>query len=340
MNKIQSGHLFGLFMQIAFWTVLLGFILSLSSTVLIWPESLYRSLLIICCHLVNFYFFYSFLIPRYYEKGKYIHSIVGLLLFLILITPLRVVVENLFQSTSPNVRLIIGAKARLGFLIFSEVTIAAFASLLRTAVSNNQMKIRVGELERSQLEAELKFLKGQMSPHFLFNSINNIYSLVLVKSNQAPDALMKLSSLLRYLLYECDQKVSVAREVKALQSYSDLFQLKFKEPLRIQWDIRIPDDNRFIEPLFLVPVFENAVKHSGLGTEQNAEVIISIRSTDQLLIVETSNTIAKSPLAGESGGIGLNNIRKRLEKIYPARHQLIIDQSPDRFSLHLEMPLL
>jgi sensor histidine kinase YesM len=342
MQKPDSGHLFGLLLQITFWTVLLGFILSLSSTILLWPESLYRSVLILTCHLVNFYFFYSYLIPGYYEKGKTVYAIAGFFLFIAFITPLRVVAENLFQSDllNHNARSFLGVRVRLVFLIFSEVTIAAFASLIRLAVSSNQMRLRMGELERSQLEAELQFLKAQMSPHFLFNSINNIYSLVLVKSNQAPDALMKLSSLLRYLLYECDQKVSIAKETNALKTYADLFQLKFKEPLKIYWKIQVSDYSRMIEPLFLLPIFENAMKHSGLGAELHSEIVFSIRSTDQSLIVETSNTIAEVPLTNEGGGIGLNNIQKRLEKIFPARHQLQIKQSPDRFSLYLEMPLL
>lgn len=340
MEKSHSGSLFGLLVQMAFWTVLLGFVFSLSSTMLPWPESLYRSALIVSCHLINFYFFYSYLIPRYYEKGKLAYSIIGLLLFLALLTPLRVAAENLFQTNSSHWRFVVGAKARLGLLIFSEITIAGFASLLRLAVGSTQMKIRVTELEKSQLETELRFLKGQMSPHFLFNSINNIYSLVLVKSNQAPEALMKLSALLRYLLYECDQKVSIAKEVHALRTYADLFQLKFKDPLPIQWNVEISDDSRLIEPLFLVPIFENAVKHSGLGIDSRAEVIFSIRSTDKALIVETNNTVARNPMADESGGIGLNNIQKRLEKIFPGDHQLTINPSPDRFSLYLEMPLL
>jgi two-component system LytT family sensor kinase len=336
----HAGGLFGTFVQIAFWTVLLGFILSLSSAVLPWPDSLYRSALIVVCHALNFYFFYYCLIPRYFDKGEYLYLLVGFVLFLILLTPLRVGVENLFQIQTTGIRMMVGTKARFGFLIFSEVTIAAFASLLRLAVNNNQMKLRVTELEKSQLETELRFLKGQMSPHFLFNSINNIYSLVLVKSNQAPDALLKLSSLLRYLLYECDHKVSIEREIKALRTYSDLFQLKFKDPIKINWKIDVTDGTRLIEPQLLIPLFENAVKHSGLGIEEESVVDFSIRSTDRLLIVETSNTIFKSPAKDESGGIGLTNIRKRLENLFVKNHKLMVDKVNNRFALYLEMPLL
>lgn len=339
MRKYLSGNLFGVLTQSAFWIVLLVFILSLSSAILPWPESFYRSVLIVICHALNFYFFYSYFVPQVFEKNRYLSAIIILVLFLLILTPLRIGVENLFQTESTGLRVLVGPKARLGFLIFSEIAIAAFASLMRLAVNNSQMKIRVAELQKSQLEAELRFLKGQMSPHFLFNSINNIYSLVLTKSNQAPDALLKLSSLLRYLLYECDQKVSIEKEIHALKTYADLFQLKFKDPLRINWKIEIEDSSRMIEPLLLVPVFENAVKHSGLGVEEQADVDFFIKSTKQQLIIETSNSIYKLPAKEDSGGIGLVNIQKRLEKLFPDLHQLVVKETASRFSLYLEMPL-
>jgi len=332
---------FGVVVQIAFWALLFGFIISLSSLVLRWPDVLYRAVLTLCCHLINFYFFYSFLMPRYFEKGKYISSLAGCLLLLTLITPLRMHLESLFVIDISAFSLRIGANARAGFIIFSEVTIAAFASLLKLAVSSDKMKNRLKDMEKNQLETELRFLKAQMSPHFLFNSINNIYSLVLLKSDQAPNALMKLSILLRYLLYECDHKVSIAKEVEALKTFNDLFQLKFETPLKLNWDIRLMNSNRHIEPLFLVPLLENAMKHSGLGTDPDAEVHIAIISNEKTLKVKTGNSISTvAPLPDERGGIGLANIKKRLERIFPGAYRLEINQSANWFSLTLEMPLL
>lgn len=340
MRKYLSGNLFGVLTQSAFWIVLLIFILSLSSAILPWPESFYRSALIVVCHLLNFYFFYSFLVPRFFETGRYFPAAIIFFISLLVLTPLRIGVENLFQAQATSLHVLTGPNARISFLIISQVTIAAFASLLRLAVNHTRMKVRMTELEKNQLETELRFLKGQMSPHFLFNSINNIYSLVLTKSNQAPDALLKLSSLLRYLLYECDQKVSIEKEVHALKTYADLFQLKFKDPLRIDWKIEIEDASRMIEPLLLVPVFENAVKHSGLGVEEHAEIKLSIHSNAERLVIETSNSICKLPPKQDIGGIGLVNIRRRLERLFPDLHQLTIKETENRFLLYLEMPLL
>ena len=341
MRPVPGAFLsFGTLAQVAFWIVLFGFMLSLSAVVLEWPDMFYRSFLALVCHLLNFYFFYSFLIPRYFERGRYFYSILGFLALMITITPLRLSVESLFVIDSSALDIRVGSNARIGFIVFSEVVISAFASLLRLAVSREQMKLQMTDLEKNQLETELRFLKAQMSPHFLFNSINNIYSLVLLKSDQAPDALMKLSALLRYLLYECEGKVTVAREVEALKTYRDLFQLRVEQPLRLTWDIGITDPARHIEPLIVVPLLENAIKHSGLGIMPDSDVEIMIRSQGPTFVMETANSISVTPVSGEPGGIGLTNIRRRLEKAYPGEHVLEIVHSESRFYLHLEMPLL
>ncbi len=339
-QKVLTVPSLGLLMQIAFWIVTLSFIIGLSAVVLGWPEAFFRSVLIITCHLVNFYFFYSYLVPRYFERGKYIDSLFGFLILMMVITPLRMGIENLFVPDLSVIRVRVGTETRIGFVIFSEVTIAGFASLLRLAVNREHLKLQMKDLEKSKLETELRFLKGQMSPHFLFNSINNIYSLVLLKSDFAPTALLKLSALLRYLLYECDHKVSISKEVEALKTYSDLFQLKFEQPLKLTWDIKIVNTDRCIEPLTLVPLLENAMKHSGLGTDLNSEVRFAIHSDEQKLMIKTENSVSKSDIQSDSGGIGLTNIQKRLEKTFPGNYKLEISQSQSWFSLYLEMPLL
>lgn len=331
---------FGFLVQVAFWMVLFGFIISLSSMAMEWPSSLYRAGFTMLCHLVNFYFFYSFLIPSYYEKGKYLVVIGGFLTLLLALTPVRLYIENLFPLNAIGLGRRLGSSSRLGFVIFSEVTLAAFASLLRLAVSREQIKQQMSALEKNQLETELRFLKGQMNPHFLFNSINNIYSLVLTKSNQAPEALMKLSGLLRYLLYECDHRVALSKEIQALQLYADLFQLKFETPLNLHWDIQVDDPRKLIEPLMLVPLLENTIKHSGLGVEVKADVKIAIRSNLGRFRIQTENSISVYTQPSESSGIGLSNIRMRLEKLFPGSHRLETTRSTDRFFVTLEMPLL
>jgi hypothetical protein len=331
---------FGLLVQAAFWMVLFGFIISLSSLTLEWPASFYRAMLTMLCHLLNFYFFYTFLIPRYFEKGKHLLVVIGFLAFMIMLTPIRMSIENQFPLNAIPLTTRFGSGSRLGLVIFSEITLAAFASLLRLAVSREQIKQQMSELEKNQLETELRFLKGQMSPHFLFNSINNIYSLVLLKSDQAPEALMKLSELLRYLLYECDHRVALSKEMLALKTYADLFQLKFETPLNLKWDIQINDPHKCVEPLMLVPLLENTIKHSGLGVDATADAKFTVHSDSRKLTVHTDNTLSSVPQPSDSSGIGLGNIRMRLEKLFPGSYTLETRRDGNRFLLTLEIPLL
>ncbi len=143
----------------------------------------------------------------------------------------------------------------------------------------------MSELEKLQLSTELQFLKAQMSPHFLFNSINNIYSLVLSKSDHAPEALMKLSELLRYSLYDCHDKVTIQQEIEAIESYLKLFRLKFEESIRLEFSSSIDNTNFKIEPLLFIPLLENALKYSGIGNNLQSYVLIHLWFEDSFLFL-------------------------------------------------------
>lgn len=342
MNIPGSPRLpsFLLLSQLAFWSVLFAFIVTVSFSLLDWPASMIRAFLILSCHILNFYAVYRYLVPRYFERGRHVEAVIGFLCLLTVLTPIRIAIEFYFQEKNVASALSIGKAGWTILMIVSELTIAAFAAMLRLAASREEMRAKVNELERSHLETELRFLKGQMSPHFLFNSINNIYSLVLVKADEAPDALMKLSGLLRYLLYDCDQKVPIGKEIEALKAYADLFQLKFREPLNLRWSLDVSDRSRYIEPLVLVPLLENTVKHGGLGRDPAAEASFEIYTDASWVVVKTFNTISSKAGPVERGGIGLANIKHRLGKTFSRNYKLKVSKTSDQFVLYLKMPLL
>lgn len=333
----SSRFSFGLRLQVAFWIVFASFLLYLSTEILGWPRSLYRTLLLAGCHLFNFYGVYSVLIPRFYERRKYFHTAAGLLALIIVLTSARHYLEKTFSLNTFEQHFTQSGK--LVFIIFTEVNIAAFAALLRLAVSHEQSKTRILELEKTELDTELRFLKSQMSPHFLFNAINNIYSLTLVKSDKASQALMKMSGLLRYLLYECHQKVTLHEEIEAMEIYASLFQLKYETPLafKFQVDVKSPDGK--VEPMLLIPLLENAFKHSGIGIIAGARVNISIIESSGSLSIKIENSVSAIPLTREPGGIGLPNIEKRLLLTYPGTHRFIVENIGNTFTAILEIPL-
>lgn len=326
-------------MQAAFWSTLLGIALYLSVISMGWEAALRRAPLIVLCHFANFYVCYSFLIPRYFEKKKFGTAILGLILLLVVLTPIRYDIEKQFLLDRPLGHGIVGLPGLMGFVIFSELAIASFASLLRLTVSNQRHKQRAAYMQKLQLETELRFLKTQMSPHFLFNTINNIYSLALVKSDKAPEALLKLSDLLRYLLYECHENVTLKKEIDALHLYKHLFQLRYENMLAISISNEVENSEHIrLEPLLLIPLLENALKHSGIGLIKESFANVSIRQEDGRLAFHFINSMSGIPTGVDVGGIGMQNIRKRLALQYGNQYSLSVHSTEQQFSVLLKIP--
>lgn len=329
---------FAVLTQVVFWLVTF-FLVYYVSVVNYQPkEATLRFLLIAACHLANFYVCYSFLVPRYYEKGHRLAAFAGLLILLIVLTPLRNLIEHHFIASSLEFRdRFFNGRSRRGTALFSELFIAAVASLLRLAVSNEEKQSKMVALENLHLQTELRFLKAQMNPHFLFNTINNIYSLTLLKSDKASAALMKLSGLLRYLLYESSGKVTLLQEMEALRAYVELFQLRFEQKLAIELTNEVTQVVE-MESLLLIPLLENALKHSAIGVQQAATVFMKLWMPEKnRLVISVNNTKANPPVLQDAGGIGLVNIQKRLQLVYPLKHTLIIEENDRSFSITLSI---
>lgn len=188
-------------------------------------------------------------------------------------------------------------------------------------------------LEKQQ--AELSFLRSQINPHFLFNSLNNIYALVYHKNEQSLAAIQKLSALLRYILYAKDERVPVQKEMEYIQNYIDLELMRYSKPGIVDLQARI-DQNLCISPLLLLPFVENAFKHGNLQSPQ--PVSINCSTNDHSLRFSVKNTKATRQ-KDALGGVGLSNIRRRLELLYPNRHSLNIQDDPQHFTINLEIAL-
>lgn len=334
---VATPRLFGIRIQIAFWMMLFCVNVYVGSFLLGWQDAFYRSALNVFCHALNFYGLYSWVIPFYYEKRRYGLAIVSVIGVLLVLTPFRLLIEANYPLL-PNSDILPAPGARVGFVLFTEVAIAAFASLTRLAGDNERRKQQISTLEKAHLESELRFLKAQMNPHFLFNTINNIYSLTLLKSDRAAEALLKLSSMLRYLLYETRAQVTLEKEYQALELFKELFQLKSFKPLNIKIDLRA-DAALLIEPLILIPILENAVKHSGLAVVPDAFVEFCLYQEGGKLVVESTNSVSDAVVETDARGIGLDNIRKRLSLAYPDTHHLAIKKTEQLFTLLLTIEI-
>ena len=176
-------------------------------------------------------------------------------------------------------------------------------------------KKREQELEKEKIASELQFLKQQTNPHFLLNTLNNLYALARKKSDDTPEAIMKLSKLMRYVLYEsaCDE-VSLNKELEIIKNYIDLERLRYGERLSVQLDLSAHDEVR-IAPLLLLPLVENAFKHGASEMTENPKIGISLNIQDQNVIFKVINNTRKSETSTDEG-IGLKNLRRQLELQY------------------------
>lgn len=194
-------------------------------------------------------------------------------------------------------------------------------------------------LEKEKLETEVKFLKSQINPHFLFNALNNIYTLTLIKSEAAPEHLLRLSGMLRYMLYDGNtETVPLQKEIDYLRSYISLVMLKDSSGLNVSVELDESRPHIPIAPLLLLPFVENAFKHSQIEDTSRGWIAIRLQTHPQGLAFSVRNSRPQLTYTKDQvGGIGLENVRRRLALIYPDRHQLHIQASDTEFAITLEI---
>lgn len=189
------------------------------------------------------------------------------------------------------------------------------------------------------LETELKLLKSQINPHFLFNALNNIYSLSAIDTQKTQESISYLSNMLRYVLYECERPfVPLQKEVDYINDYIKLFSLKSSKTYPIKTQFTMEDPNIEIAPMLLIPFVENAFKHSNIESIQNTFIKIYINATQDAITFKVENTIANVHTEKDTvGGIGLENVKKRLAIVYPEKHTLTVLEGIDIFQVQLKI---
>lgn len=213
------------------------------------------------------------------------------------------------------------------------------SALVFKSIQVRKQKEESLELKNKMLEAESQALKAQINPHFLFNSLNNIYSLAQIKSDKTPDAILHLSDILRF--YESSQdKVSVADEIKLIESFIQLQYLKDDNHQNISVEIEAKHEQRPIAPLLLIPFIENSFKHSNHEDKENGWIKIELKMQEKKLILNCSNSTSnKVNTKDGTGGVGLENVKKRLALLYPGKHKLSIKDDLKSYLVNLEIDL-
>lgn len=200
---------------------------------------------------------------------------------------------------------------------------------------------KMAELGKEKAEAELNFLKSQINPHFLFNSLNSVYFLIDKNNPDARQALHKFSDMLRYQLYEANgEKIPIEKEISYLQDYVHLQQLRKDENYKVQFNCSPDVKNFSIEPLLLIPFVENAFKHMSHKTDGSNFVKLDLARHNGYFEFAVENSREKGIYTTElHGGIGMNNVKRRLELLYPESHKLDVNEDTHTFKINLKLQI-
>jgi LytS/YehU family sensor histidine kinase len=290
----------------------------------------------------------------YYLMPRLIPKHIGLFAFLVLfstmvIVLIRIVVTyelvttEIFKESSLDENLF-GINYIVAAYI-GELYVVGIASSVKLTKDWITQKNHANELEKINLETELAFLRSQVQPHFFFNTLNNLYSLTLDKSDKAPDTVLKLSELMSYVVYEAKKKKALlSREINHIHNYLDLERLRYGDRLDVSFEMTGEIDSLQIAPVLLLPFVENSFKH-GVGNHlERIPIKINIDVIPKQLIFRIENDkLDKNDNNGlispEYHGVGLKNTRRRLEILYQNQYDLTIDEDNDKFITTLKIPI-
>ncbi|MDB5209763.1 MAG: hypothetical protein JWQ30_590 [Sediminibacterium sp.] len=286
--------------------------------------------------ILMFYFNAYRIIPRFLYTKKYWGF--ALVQAIILVTA-YVLSVTLFHFLSPGKIFASGPNAL--FTSFTFLFIIAASTAYRFVADKLKDDKLKSEKENSNLKTELSLLRSQVSPHFMFNVLNNMVALARKRSDLLEPSLIKLSSLMRYMLYESDgEKVFLDRETEYLQSYIDLQQQRFGNKVKITVDFATDKDSYRIEPMLLIPFVENAFKH-GTGLIENPYINIRLQAKENLLFFSVSNRYhpGSQEIKDKTSGIGLTNVKRRLSLLYGRLHNLQVTDGNAIFLITLQINL-
>lgn len=342
-----------IFKHVAFWTILLFFYtIAMQSNYDSIYSSFVRNVILLIPQLLATYYIVGFLNPKFLYKKRYvvfgILFLLGTYVFSVLARFLIVyVVEELYRQ-SPFIQESILEIAtdfkRLYADFFYKVYLPVFLFIsLKLVFERLDEKNKNESLAKEKAKAELNFLKAQIHPHFLFNTLNNLYTLTLQKSDRASDVVLKLSDMLDYMLYKCnDSRVSIVQEVELLQNYIDLEKLRYGDRIKLTFNKNIDDTKTRIAPLILVSLLENAFKHGASGDIIIPEIKINLKVEKHVLWFSIYNTKPKNiqkDFTNYKDGIGLKNIKRQLKLIYPNDYSIGINEEDESYKVILKINL-
>ncbi|MDA7779356.1 histidine kinase [Flavobacteriaceae bacterium] len=297
-------------------------------------------------HIALSYIFIFYLLPKLFN-GKVVDFFTLLVISLGLALVLKFLVAYYFTSGDvmpeyAGITSTLNLAYATSYLL-GQIYVIGFVTAIKLAIDWIKQKEYLTETNEMLLENELKYLRSQIQPHFFFNTLNNLYSLTIDKSDKAPDLILKLSDLMKYFLYETGKEFqTLENEISHIKDYIEIEKLRYDENLKVNFNINSKTKKVIVKPLILIPLVENAFKHGARNSKKNRYITIDLNATSNLLDFRIENSFEKptKKIKAQIGGIGLTNLKKRLDLNYgPDFFNLDIIKEKNKYIAHLKIKL-
>jgi two-component system, LytTR family, sensor kinase len=280
------------------------------------------------------------LLPRLFYKKKYTWFVVAFLVMIVISSSLKMMLIGTVIHDVQMMTLSGNLKTRIYDNVIPHFFLVMAGAVVKLMFDYTKLQRQIAEIAKEKAEAELNFLKSQINPHFLFNSLNSVYFLIDKNNADARESLHKFSDMLRYQLYELKgNRIPVEKEVGYLKDYVDLQKLRRDDHYKVRFESTHRVQGFSIEPLLLVPFVENAFKHISHHPKRDNFVNLSLDRVNGHFIFKAENSKDGSKANEKPGGIGLANVKRRLELLYPDRHTLEIHDGKDSYAVELKLKI-
>jgi two-component system sensor histidine kinase AlgZ len=335
-------------MHLSFWCVYLSFFVYQVSSFQRGPEIDWLRVITIVLIQLSFalligYLNYFYFLPRFLRDKDALRYFLQFFVTFAVLIICRLYLERYFIDGFTGETRYLYATRFVVQVITTNLFIVIFLGMIRFAVEWFEFEAKQKNVENERLTAELNFLKAQINPHFLFNTLNNLYYLAYKQSPNTTEVIAKLSQMMRYMIYDSNYPlVPLSKEIEYMENYISLERLRLNDQIPIKFTVHGgKGDDILIAPLIFITFLENAFKHGVSNNYPKAWINISIdiQGEECIYRVENSKIPSTNPEAERKSGIGLQNVKRRLELSYPGKHTLTVEDLKDRYTVQLNIKL-
>lgn len=291
-------------------------------------------------HIILSYTHYFFILPDLLRTKRLKRYFLRLVPAIAIVMFFQVITENATLTSLGNSNYFESfGWIRFVSTLWDEMSFMIFTGMIKFAVDWFEMENKKKTLENEKLAVELKYLKSQINPHFLFNTLHNLNYLTQIKSDQASEVIVMLSNIMRYMIYDSNKSsVTLRKEIDYIQDYLALEAIRLNNKFDLKFDVTEANDQLEIAPLIFIPFVENAFKHGITDKDEKSWIDIRLSTKENIMYLVVENSIGEKG-DHESSGVGLDNVKKRLALGYPGKYTLNIDESEKKFHVSLTLDL-